>query len=212
MKKVTLFVCFCFVSSRLLAVEAGNTEAQRDSLVSKLKSITSPDTNTTKSEKIEGKDSKKDSLIEKLKSMSISDSSISDSNVFAPKKKEWYDTKGSVFGENPENTTLQDSGTYSEGKQAGAKAGKGNEMLVGAVVGGVVSVLGYVYPFVIVSGNPPEHIKANIKNKGEDYKRGFSKGYRRKKKTNALLGTTGGCVVGYFIWEGIFFWTVSRNL
>ncbi|MDD5529307.1 MAG: hypothetical protein PHX21_04680 [bacterium] len=205
MKKVILFLCFCFISSNTLAVESGNTEVQRDSLVAKLKSIASSDTNTAKSEKIEGQSSKKDSLLAKLKSMSTSDSSASDSSFYKPKKKEWYDTKGSVFGENPENTIASDSGTYSEGRLDGSKAGKGNELLTGVTAGTLACVFGYAYPFVFLSGTPPDSMQENIKNKGEDYKSGFSKGYRRKKKTNALLGTTGGCVAGYFIWSVILF-------
>ncbi|MDD2889912.1 MAG: hypothetical protein PHE49_04630, partial [bacterium] len=123
--------------------------------------------------------------------------STSDSSFYMPKKKEWYDVKESVFGENQVDTTLQDSGTYSEGRIDGTKACKGNEMLVGAAVGVLLSAFGYAYPFVFVSGEPPYEIKNSIDNKGEDYKKGFLKGYRRKKKTNALMGTTGGCIAGY---------------
>ncbi|MDD2889913.1 MAG: hypothetical protein PHE49_04635, partial [bacterium] len=77
MKKIMLLLCFCFISSGLSAVEAGNTEAQRDSLVAKLKGMASSDTGSFKTEKIKGQVSAKDSLLAKLKNMTPLDTNIS---------------------------------------------------------------------------------------------------------------------------------------
>ncbi|MDD2889911.1 MAG: hypothetical protein PHE49_04625 [bacterium] len=228
MIKIFFFSLFFQVNSTSLTdrtvAETSSIEAQSnikgDSLIVKLKNMTPLDTNISKTE---GQDSVKDSFTVKSESISTSDSSF-----YMPKKKEWYDVKESVFGENQVDTTLQDSGTYSEGRIDGTKACKGNEMLVGAAVGGLSSVAGiagcvqfgvpfgsllvlsgYIYPFTVVSGKPSEHITNGIKNKGESYKKGFLKEYRYTKKMNAFEGTACGCATVSIVTVGFYVWIIS---
>ncbi|MBI4723240.1 MAG: hypothetical protein HY769_09670 [Candidatus Stahlbacteria bacterium] len=92
-----------------------------------------------------------------------------------------------------EDKKVENIGTYIEGKMAGEGAARGSEMLLGVGAGCCLGPVGYIYPLVI-SGDPPYYMIEAMKDKSEEYKRGFYDGYN-KKKQNAWTGTTVGCVL-----------------
>lgn len=92
--------------------------------------------------------------------------------------------------------TLQGYGQdYLEGKAYGELAAGSTELWIGAGAGCLFGPLGYLY-LLMISKEPGYYEMEQMKGKSEEYKGGFRRGYADKKKSNAIMGVTGGCLVG----------------
>lgn len=87
------------------------------------------------------------------------------------------------------------AGTYSEGKVVGESMSKGNEMCIGCGSGCLFGALGYLYPFCFSHEPEAGVLLETTKGKSEEYKAGFIDGYKHKKRSEAMKGTTGGCLL-----------------